>query len=180
MLRKLAQGLRDALVERVTPGVERGVVERLERELALYDDPKALGQLIAAARGREPTIAGDPTWVTIDPTAGVFNAHLNANSGRITIKEHVGFGYDVRVIAGGHDVEKSGVDRVQAADTRGLDVTLEPGVWVASGATIIGPCVIGRDAVIAAGAVVRGDVPPRTVMAGIPARPVRVIDGDGG
>ena len=39
-------------------------------------------------------------------------------------------------------------------------------------------CTIGDDAVVAAGAVVTGDVPPAVLVAGVPARTVKpVVDG---
>jgi acetyltransferase-like isoleucine patch superfamily enzyme len=46
---------------------------------------------------------------------------------------------------------------------------------VASNATILGPCVIGEHAVVAAGAVVTGDVPARTIYAGVPAKLVGTV-----
>lgn len=51
-------------------------------------------------------------------------------------------------------------------------VTIGNNVWIARGATILPGVTIGDYAVIAAGAVVTKDVPPRTVVAGNPAKPV--------
>ena len=45
----------------------------------------------------------------------------------------------------------------------------------ASGAIVLGPCTIGESAVVAAGAVVTGDVPARVVVGGVPARVIREI-----
>ena len=52
---------------------------------------------------------------------------------------------------------------------------VEQGAWVGSGAILLGPCRIGAHAVVAAGAVVTGDVAPETVVAGVPARPARSL-----
>ena len=46
-------------------------------------------------------------------------------------------------------------------------------VWVGFGASIIGGVRIGHGACIAAGAVVTHDVEPYTVVAGVPAKPIR-------
>ena len=52
--------------------------------------------------------------------------------------------------------------------------TVEDDVWVGHNAVILASArKIGRGAVIGAGAVVTGDVPPYTIMAGVPARAVR-------
>ncbi len=45
-------------------------------------------------------------------------------------------------------------------------------MWIGMRATILPGTIIGRGAVVAAGAVARGVIPPMTVVAGVPARPV--------
>jgi acetyltransferase-like isoleucine patch superfamily enzyme len=52
-------------------------------------------------------------------------------------------------------------------------VTIGPGSWLGAGAIVLPGARIGRNVVIAAGSVVRGDVPDRCVVAGVPARIVR-------
>lgn len=47
---------------------------------------------------------------------------------------------------------------------------IERGAWIATNATVVGPCVIGEHAVVAAGAVVTHDVAPYEIVAGNPAR----------
>jgi acetyltransferase-like isoleucine patch superfamily enzyme len=49
-------------------------------------------------------------------------------------------------------------------------------VWVGTGALVLKGSRIGDGAVVAAGAVVTGEVPPGTVVAGVPARPVGTVD----
>lgn len=57
-------------------------------------------------------------------------------------------------------------------------IAIEDDVWIGSGAIITDGVRIGKGAVIAAGAVVTRDVPPHTVAAGVPAKPIKVIDGN--
>ncbi|MFD0418816.1 acyltransferase [Streptomyces sp. NPDC127108] len=52
-------------------------------------------------------------------------------------------------------------------------VEIGPGCWIGTGAVILPGARIGRNVVVAAGAVVRGEVPDHAVVAGAPARVVR-------
>jgi acetyltransferase-like isoleucine patch superfamily enzyme len=59
-------------------------------------------------------------------------------------------------------------------------VAIGSGSWLGTGAVILPGARIGRNVVVAAGAVVRGEVPDRCVVAGIPARVVReYVPGSG-
>ncbi|MBD5111555.1 MAG: sugar O-acetyltransferase [Ruminococcaceae bacterium] len=55
-------------------------------------------------------------------------------------------------------------------------IKLGKSVWVGSNSTILGGVTIGDWAVVAAGAVVTRDVPPLTIVGGVPARVIRTID----
>jgi acetyltransferase-like isoleucine patch superfamily enzyme len=54
-------------------------------------------------------------------------------------------------------------------------VTLGRNVWLARSVTVLPGARIGDHAVIAAGSVVRGEIPPRVLAAGAPARAVRTL-----
>ena len=55
-------------------------------------------------------------------------------------------------------------------------VIVEDNVMIGANAVVIEGCRIGHDAVVAAGAVVVSDVAPNTVVAGCPARVIKVKD----
>lgn len=52
-------------------------------------------------------------------------------------------------------------------------VSIGAGSWLGAGAIVLPGARIGRNVVVAAGSVVRGEVPDRCVVAGVPARIVR-------
>jgi serine acetyltransferase len=59
-------------------------------------------------------------------------------------------------------------------------VSIGSGSWLGAGAIVLPGAQIGRNVVVAAGSVVRGAVPDRCVVAGVPARVVReYVAGDG-
>ncbi len=121
-------------------------------------------------------VFGDRDRLEIDPTAKVNNALFNLSSGRVTVGEYSFFGHGVSVLTGSHDVERFGLERQEAIPRDGHDVQIGNGVWVASNVTVIGPCRIGDHAVVGVGSIVLDDIDPYTIVAGNPAKVIRVID----
>ena len=56
-------------------------------------------------------------------------------------------------------------------------IVIEDDVWLGAGAIITDGVRVGKGAVVAAGAVVTRDVPPHTIVGGVPAKPIKTIDG---
>jgi acetyltransferase-like isoleucine patch superfamily enzyme len=59
-----------------------------------------------------------------------------------------------------------------------VPIVLEDHVWIGANATLLPGVHIGHGAVIGAGAVVTKNVPPNTVVAGVPARYIRQVYED--
>ena len=57
-------------------------------------------------------------------------------------------------------------------------IVVENDVWIGSGAIILDGVRVGQGAVVAAGAVVVEDVPPHTVVGGVPAKVIKPITGE--
>jgi len=60
---------------------------------------------------------------------------------------------------------------MQGVNRKGI--VIEDDCWVGGNATFLDGCHLGRGCVVAAGAVVRGEIPPYSVIAGVPARVIR-------
>jgi maltose O-acetyltransferase len=76
-------------------------------------------------------------------------------------------------------VTSSGVPRSRIRPILGTKVApivIEDDAWIGAGAIIMPGITVGEGAVVGAGAVVTKDVPPYTVVAGVPARPIKRID----
>jgi acetyltransferase-like isoleucine patch superfamily enzyme len=58
-------------------------------------------------------------------------------------------------------------------------IWIEDDVWIGAGAIITDGVRLGQGAVVAAGAVVTSDVPPHTVVGGVPARILKTIEPGG-
>ena len=55
-------------------------------------------------------------------------------------------------------------------------IVIEDDVWLAARVTVLKGVTIGRGAVVAAGAVVTKDVAPNTLVGGVPAKLIRILD----
>lgn len=90
---------------------------------------------------------------------------LDGRSG-LLIGASVNLGSHVRVYTREHDVQSS-----DFAETGG-PVVIGDRAWLASHCIVLPGVTIGQGAVVAAGAVVTGNVAPYSIVAGVPARPV--------
>ena len=91
--------------------------------------------------------------------------------GGIEIGDEVLLGPNVSLLTSGHPVDP--VERTRRITA--APIVIGPNVWIAAGATVLQGVTVGPDSVVAAGAVVTRDVPPATLVAGVPARVVREL-----
>ena len=62
-----------------------------------------------------------------------------------------------------------------SAPGKAAPIVIEDDVWLATRAVVLKGVTVGRGSVVATGAVVTKDVPPYTLVAGVPARPIRTL-----
>jgi maltose O-acetyltransferase len=90
----------------------------------------------------------------------------------VHIGDRVRIGHGVTLLTIDHEI---GGPEQRCSTTCARPIRIGDGVWLASGCLILPGVSIGRGAVVAAGAVVTRDVPPDTLVAGMPARVVRSL-----
>jgi acetyltransferase-like isoleucine patch superfamily enzyme len=94
----------------------------------------------------------------------------------LVIGEYVGWGPGARVIGSEHTGRPADIP-ILRTDLEIRPVRIEDGADVGAGAVILPGVTVGRDSIVGAGAVVTRDVPPRAVVAGVPARFLKWRDG---
>ena len=109
-------------------------------------------------------------WVGRNSLIGEYN--VIRGQGGVTIGDRVYFAPLVQVLAVNHVYEDPDRPFIEQGITA-QGIVIEDDVWVGAGAIITDGVRVGHGAVIGAGAVVTRDVPPHTVVAGVPARVVR-------
>ncbi len=162
------------LVERIK------VATRLSAELSAYrmDEPvpirEAFEQLIGKAVGDSFTLI--PPFYTdygLNITVGraVFIGYECAFTGHapIDIADDVMIAHKVNLVTAGHPVEPDQRREYITAEP----ITIDTNVWIGAAATVLPGVHIGADSLVGAGAVVTHDVPPATLVAGVPATVVR-------
>jgi acetyltransferase-like isoleucine patch superfamily enzyme len=95
--------------------------------------------------------------------------------GGVTIGDRVYTSPLVQIVAVNHVFDDSARPFVEQGITA-EGIVIEDDVWIGSGAVITDGVRVGRGAVVAAGAVVTRDVPPHTLVGGIPAHVIREIE----
>jgi len=147
---------------------------RLRARLVAWITPSLAQSLL-----NQPRIVGPPERLHLAPTAIVNDSLFNLWSGDITVGEWGMLAHGVMILTGTHDFTRFGAERQTTAPSAGRDVVIEEGAWLASNVTVIGPCRIGAHAVVAAGSVVRTDVAPFSIVAGVPAEVVGEVPHPG-
>lgn len=92
------------------------------------------------------------------------------DQGGITIGDGTMIGHNVVLATINHDLEPEKMRKNHYAP-----ITIGKHVWIGSNVTILPGITVGNWAVVAAGAVVTKDVPPFTVVGGVPAKVIRKI-----
>ena len=98
----------------------------------------------------------------------------NTIIGPVTIGHHVNLAQCITVTALNHNFE----DKIQRIDAQGVSIksiVIGDDIWIGANAVVLPGVSIGNHSVVAAGAVVTKDVPPHSLVAGVPAKIIKEI-----
>lgn len=98
----------------------------------------------------------------------------NTIIGPVNIGHHVNLAQGITVTALNHNFEDS-EKRIDEQGVCTTPVVIEDDVWIGANAVILPGVRVGTHSVVAAGAVVTKDVPPHSIVAGIPAKIIKKI-----
>lgn len=90
----------------------------------------------------------------------------------IVIGDDVWFGQDVYVTDANHGYQDPHTPIGRQLGPH-AGVRIGSGTWIGHGAVVLPGTTLGRNVVVAAGSVVRGDIPDHAVIAGVPAKVIR-------
>ena len=99
--------------------------------------------------------------------------------GEIAIGDHVMIGPHCVISSREHSIEPNDVPMCFQPVRYGA-IAIGDDVWIGANVSIRGGVKIGDGCVIAAGAVVVGDIPPNAIAGGVPAKVLRYRNGDPG
>lgn len=131
-------------------------------------------RVVISAVGRSPD---NPAQLTIGDFTTIWYGTVISVRHKVEIGRECAISWNCTIIDNDmHQLVNKGEGGGTAEDGPN-HVILEDHVWLGAGATVLKGVTIGHDSVVAAGAIVTRDVPPFTLVAGVPARPVRQLAG---
>lgn len=126
-----------------------------------------------------PPLSGDMRNIYIYDDVGIGgHAIFSTPNAKIIFKGSSAIAHHLTIHTGNHArvLGKFITDITEANKPSGYDkdVIIEKDVWIGANVTILSGVHIGRGATIAAGAVVNKDVPPYSIVGGVPARVIKI------
>ena len=144
-----------------------------------YHTPEEIRELMSRLTGKpvDETFAMFPPFhtdcgknITLGKNVFINSGCYFQDQGGITIGDGALIGHNVKLATLNHDIRIS--DR---ASMHPKPIHIGKNVWICDGAIIVPGITVGDGAVVAAGAVVIEDVPPYTIVGGVPAAVIREL-----
>ena len=132
---------------------------------------KVIGKPVGEGFGLFPPFYTDfGKNITIDRNVFINAGCKFQDQGGIVIEEGALIGHNVVLATLNHDLDPAKRQQLHPAP-----IHIGKRVWIGANATVTQGVTIGDNSVVAAGAVVNRDVPPNTIVGGVPAKVIRTI-----
>ncbi len=112
-------------------------------------------------------VQGGTGGVRLGDRVEINNFSIVNGTGGVDIGNDTLIGPGVRIISYQHRIERSATIRSQPVEAKPIHIGRD--VWLGANSIILAGVTLGDGAVVAAGAVVRKDVPAYAIVAGVPA-----------
>jgi maltose O-acetyltransferase len=100
------------------------------------------------------------------------HVYIDCNGACVSLADQVTIGHHTVFVTSGHAI---GPACRRAGSITPMPIVVEDGAWIAANVTVLPGVTIGSGSIVAAGAVVTRDVPPNTLVGGVPARIIRQL-----
>lgn len=136
---------------------------------------KVLSEIVGTEVDESTTIAipfytNFGRFITIGKRVYINHACTFLDMGGITLEDDVLIGPKVNLVTENHPL-----DPVNRRALISKPIVIKRNAWIGAAATILPGVMIGENSVVAAGAVVTSDVPPNTIVGGVPAKIIKTI-----
>jgi acetyltransferase-like isoleucine patch superfamily enzyme len=105
-------------------------------------------------------------------------ANIRAAGGEIKIGDNSLIAQNVSLIAANHSITEGCLYRDAQWDTNRSGVVIEENAWIGANVILLPGVKVGKNSIVAAGAVVTKPIPSNEIWAGVPARHIGFIKND--
>ncbi len=142
-------------------------------------DPDILRKIWGDLSGKEmdatsyiqiPLMVNHAEFVTLGKNIYINHACTMLALGTITIEDDVLIGPKANLITESHPIDPNNRKAMEVKP-----IVIKKNAWLGAAVTVLPGVTVGENSIVAAGAIVNKDVPPNTIVAGVPAKVVRNI-----
>ena len=114
--------------------------------------------------------------VTIRPNTMLFADPRKGDQGSIVIEDDVMIGSGVHIYVVNHSYDTKGTNIINQGHCVAKSVVLKEGCWVGANSILLPGVIVGKNSVVGAGSVVTKSIPNYCVVAGNPAKIIKMIE----